>query len=242
MELKGRRALVTGAGVRLGRALASALMKRGAAVAIHYHGSERGASELAAEGARLGVKTALVPADLSDAATAQGLAERAKQALGGLDILINSAAIMEKKTVQETTPADWDRTINLNLRGSFFAAQGAAAVMGSAGGAIVNIGDLAAFERWSGYAVHVVSKAGVVVMTELMAKAFAPLVRVNAIAPGAVLLPDDWDKATRRAFADSTPLGRLGSVDDVAGAMFYLLENEYVTGETIVVDGGRRIR
>ena len=84
--------------------------------------------------------------------------------------------------------------------------------------------------------------AGVVVLTELMAKTFAPLIRVNAIAPGAVLLPDDWDKATRRKFADSTPLGRLGSVDDVAGAMFYLLENEYVTGETIVVDGGRRVR
>jgi pteridine reductase len=242
VELKGRRALVTGAGVRLGRALAAALMKKGVHVAIHYHGSERGANDAAAEGARLGVKTALVSADLSDAAAAQGLAARAKEALGGLDILINSAAIMEKQPVPEVTPADWERTMNLNLRGSFFAAQGAAAVMGSAGGAIVNIADLAAFERWSGYAVHVISKAGVVVMTELMAKAFAPLVRVNAIAPGAVLLPDDWDKATRRAFADSTPLGRLGSVDDVAGAMFYLLENEYVTGETIVVDGGRRVR
>jgi pteridine reductase len=242
VELKGRHALVTGAGVRLGRALATALMKKGVHVAIHYHGSETGAKDAAAEGARRGVKTALVPADLSDAAAARGLATRAREALGGLDILINGAAIMEKQAVPEVTPADWERTMNLNLRGSFFAAQGAAEAMGGAGGAIVNIADLAAFERWTGYAVHVISKAGVVVMTELMAKAFAPLVRVNAIAPGAVLLPDDWDKTTRRAFADSTPLGRLGSVDDVAGAMFYLLENEYVTGETIVVDGGRRIR
>ncbi len=242
MELKGRRALVTGAGVRLGRALASALMRKGVHVAIHYHGSEAGAKDAAAEGSRLGVKTALVAADLSDAAAAQELAARAREALGGLDILINSAAIMEKQAVSEVTPADWERTMNLNLRGSFFAAQGAAAAMGGAGGAIVNIADLAAFERWSGYAVHVISKAAVVVMTELMAKSFAPLVRVNAIAPGAVLLPEEWDKTTRRGFAESTPLGRLGSVDDVAGAMFYLLENEYVTGETIVVDGGRRIR
>ena len=242
MEFPGRRALVTGGGVRLGRALATALMRKGVHVAIHYHGSEAGAKDAAAEGSRLGVQTTLVSADLSDAAAARGLAARARAALGGLDILVNSAAIMEKKPVPEVTPADWDRTMNLNLKGSFFAAQGAAEVMGGAGGVIVNIADLAAFERWSGYAVHAISKAGVVVMTELMAKAFAPLVRVNAIAPGAVLLPDDWDKATRRAFAESTPLGRLGSVDDVAGAMFYLLENEYVTGETIVVDGGRRIR
>ena len=110
------------------------------------------------------------------------------------------------------------------------------------GGAIVNIADLAAFERWSTYAVHCISKAGVVVMTELMAKALAPRIRVNAIAPGAVLLPDDWDEATRKRFAETTPLKRLGSPADVSAAVVYLLENEYLTGETIVVDGGRRIR
>ena len=174
MEPGGRRALVTGAGVRLGRALATALMRRGTHVAIHYHGSEVGAKEAAAEGARLGVRTALLRADLSDAEAARALAARAQQALGGLDILINSAAIMERGTAGEVTPAEWERTMNLNLRGAFFAAQGAAQVMGSAGGAIVNIADLAAFERWSGYAVHAISKAGVVVMTELMARAFAP--------------------------------------------------------------------
>ena len=242
MELGGRRALVTGGGVRVGRGLAAALMRKGVHVAIHYHGSERGAREVAAEGERHGVKTALLQADLSDAEAARGLASRAREALGGLDILINSAAIMERRPVSEVTAADWDRTMNLNLRGAFFVAQGAAAAMGGAGGSIVNIADLAAFERWRGYAVHAISKAGVVVMTELMAKALAPLVRVNAIAPGVVMLPDEWDKAARRRLTETTPLGRLGSVDDVAGAMFYLLENEYVTGETVVVDGGRRIR
>lgn len=242
MELKGRRALVTGAGIRVGRVIARALMRQGVHVAIHYHRSDDGARQAAVEGETMGCRVALLQADLGDAAAARGLAARAAEALGGLDILVNSAAIMEQRPIAEVTAEDWDRTMNLNLRAPFFVAQGAARAMGSAGGVIVNIADLAAFERWTSYAVHCISKAGVVVMTELMAKAFAPAVRVNAIAPGAVLLPDDWDEATRRRFAESTPLKRLGSAQDVANAVLYLLENDYVTGETLVVDGGRRIR
>lgn len=242
MELRGARALVTGAGVRVGRALAEALMREGAHVAIHYRGSERGAREAAAEGKGMGVNVALLQADLADAAMARGLAARAADALGGLDILVNSAAIMERRPIADVTPEDWDRAMDLNLRAAFFTAQGAAAAMGGAGGAIVNVADLAAFERWTGYPVHVLSKAGVVVMTELMARAFAPRIRVNAIAPGAVLLPDDWDEAMRAKLAQTTPLRRLGTAQDVADAMLYLLASDYVTGETIVVDGGRRIR
>lgn len=240
MELRGRRALVTGGGVRVGRVIAETLMRRGVHTAIHYAHSADGAREAAAA-APAGVKVVTLGADLGDADVARGLGAQAAKALGGLDILVNSAAIMEQQDVAAVTPDDWDRTMNLNLRGSFFVAQGCAAAM-TGGGAIVNIADLAAFERWTSYAVHCISKAGVVVMTELLAKALAPRVRVNAIAPGAVLLPDDWDEATRKRFADTTPLKRLGSPDDVAAAVVYLLENEYVTGETLVVDGGRRIR
>ena len=240
MDPRGRRALVTGAGIRVGRTIAETLMRRGVHVAIHYAHSADGAREVAALGASLGVKTALLQAALADPAAAQGLAARAADALGGLDILVNSAAIMESKRIPDVTPADWDHTMDLNLRGPFFVAQGAARVM--AEGAIVNIADLAAFERWSSYPVHCISKAGVVVMTELMAKTFAPKIRVNAIAPGAVLLPDDWDEATRRRFAETTPLKRLGSPEDVAAAVLYLVEQEYTTGETMVVDGGRRLR
>lgn len=242
MELRGRRALVTGAGVRVGRVIAHALLREGVSVAIHYNRSDHGAKQTAMEGEAMGGRIALLQADLGDPVAAQGLAARAAQALGGLDILVNSAAIMDRRTVQDTAPEDWDRTMNVNLRGPFFVAQGAAAAMGAAGGAIVNIADLAAFERWASYAVHCISKAGVVVMTELMAKAFAPRVRVNAVAPGAVLLPDDWDEATRKRFAETTPLQRLGSPQDVANAVLYLLQNDYVTGETLVVDGGRRLR
>ena len=242
MELRGRRALVTGAGVRLGRVLAHALLRRGVAVAIHYNRSEHGARQTAIEGEAMGGTVALLQADLSDAAQAEALAGRAAAALGGLDILVNSAAVMERRPLAEITPADWDRTLDLNLRGAFFVAKGAAAAMGEAGGAIVNMADLAAFERWTGYPAHVISKAGVIAMTEMLAKALAPRVRVNAIAPGAVLLPDDWDAVSADHLSSTTPLGRLGSPTDVVAAAMYLLEQDFVTGETLIVDGGRRIR
>ena len=242
MELKGRRALVTGAGVRVGRLLAHALQRSGAHVAIHYHGSERGARQTAVEGEAMGLKAPLLQADLGDAAAAAALGSRAASALGGLDILVNSAAVMERRPFAEVTPADWDRIIDLNLRGAFFVAQGAASAMGEAGGAIVNIADLAAFEHWVGYPVHVISKAGIVTMTELLAKALAPKIRVNAVAPGAVLLPDDWDDAAKKRLEETTPLRRLGKPEDVADAVLFLLEHDYITGETIVVDGGRRVR
>jgi pteridine reductase len=242
MQLRGARALVTGAGVRVGRVLAHALLREGVQVAIHYHTSDHGARQTAVEGEAMGGTVALLQADLSDAAAARALAGRAAQALGGLDILVNSAAVMERRPFLEVTPADWDRTMALNLRAPFFVAQGAAEAMGAKGGVIVNLADLAAFERWTGYPVHVMSKAGVVVLTELLAKALAPGIRVNAVAPGAVLLPDGWDEAEQRRFAGTTPLGRLGSAQDVADAMLFLLRSDYVTGETLVVDGGRRIR
>jgi len=242
MELRGRRALVTGAGVRLGRVIAHALLRKGVAVAIHYHRSEHGARQTAVEGEAMGGRVALLQADLADAAQAEALPGRAAEALGGLDVLVNSAAVMERHPVETITPADWDRTMDLNLRGGFFVARGAAAAMGEQGGAIVNIADLAAFERWTGYPAHVISKAGVVAMTEVLAKALAPRVRVNAVAPGAVLLPDDWDAASGERLVATTPLGRLGAPTDVVAAVLFLLEQDFLTGETLVVDGGRRIR
>jgi pteridine reductase len=129
--------------------------------------------------------------------------------------------------------------MNLNLRSTFFAAKGAAAAMGEQGGAIVALADIAAWQRWKQYPVHVISKAGVVAATEMLAKILAPRVRVNAVAPGAVLPPPDWDDAARKQLVESTPLGRLGAPDDVVRAVLFLLENDYLTGTTLVVDGGR---
>jgi pteridine reductase len=156
-------------------------------------------------------------------------------------VLVNSAAVMERTPVGGVTVEAWDAMFALNLRAPFFAAQAAAARM-TVGGAIVNIADLAAFETWPGYVPHGISKAGVVQMTRALARVLAPAVRVNAVAPGAVLLPDDWDGAAGERLARTTPLGRLGAASDVAGAVLYLLDADYVTGETIIVDGGRHVR
>ncbi|MGD0991907.1 MAG: SDR family oxidoreductase [Gemmatimonadales bacterium] len=239
MDLRGKSALVTGAGQRIGRAIAYGLIRRGVNVAIHYHRSEQGAKATAMEAEVAGVKVARLKADLSDAEAAEALPARAREALGALDIAVLSAAIMEKRPLAEVTPSAWDRVMNLNLKSTFFAAKGAAAAMGEQGGAIVTLADIAAFQRWKHYPVHVISKAGVVTATELLARILAPRVRVNAVAPGAILLPPDWDDEARRQLVASTPLGRIGTPDDVVRAVIFLLENDYLTGTTLVVDGGR---
>jgi len=137
---------------------------------------------------------------------------------------------------------DWDAMFALNLRAPFFLCQSAARVMGERGGAIVNIADLAAFETWRGYVPHSITKAGIVQMTRGLAHALAPKIRVNAVAPGAVLLPEGGPQELAEKLIATTPLGRIGTPDDVAQAVLYLLSADYVTGETIIVDGGRHVR
>jgi pteridine reductase len=138
--------------------------------------------------------------------------------------------------------AEWDAMFALNVRAPFFLAQRAAPALAAARGAIVNIADLAAFESWPAYVPHGMTKAAVVQMTRALAKALAPDVRVNAVAPGVVLLPEGWSDESAERLRTTTPLARLGTPEDVAGAVAYLLEADYVTGETIRVDGGRHIR
>ena len=244
MELRGRVALVTGAGRRLGRALAVALGERAMRVAVHYNASAQGAGETARLVAEAGGEARVFGADLGTPDAPDRLVREVVDAFGALDVLVNSAAVMLRTPVGEVTAAQWDAMFALNLRAPFFLAQAAAPHMrsGRAGGAIVNVADLAAFETWPGYVPHGISKAGVVQMTRALARALAPAVRVNAVAPGAVLLPDDWDEGVAARLAATTPLGRLGSPADVVGAVLYLLEADYVTGECIVVDGGRHVR
>ena len=245
MELKGRAALVTGAGRRVGQAIAIGLAQAGCDVAVHYHGSAAGAAETASRIRAVGHRAELLAADLENAAAARALADRAARALGRLDVLINSAAILVRQPVAEITPESWDRTLNLNLRAMFFVSQGAIPHLRRAPppGKIVNLADVAAFEPWPAYLPHCVSKAGVVMLTQGLARALAPEIAVNAVAPGAVLLPDDWDAATRAHFAETTPLKRLGSAEDVVSAVRFLLEGtDYVSGSVLVVDGGRLIR
>lgn len=241
MELAGRVALVTGAGQRLGRAIAVELGARGARVAVHYNASAAGAAETARAIAAAGGDARTFHANLADGPAPGALVDAVANAFGALDVLVNSAATMERTPLGEATVEQWDATFALNLRAPFFAAQAAAARMG-ADGAIVNIADLAAFETWPGYVPHGISKAGVVQMTRALARALAPRIRVNAVAPGAVLLPEAWDDATRDRLASTTPLRRLGAPADVVGAVLYLLGADYVTGETVIVDGGRHVR
>jgi pteridine reductase len=243
MELRGRTALVTGAGRRLGQAMARALAGRGMAVAIHHHASSTGAGALRDEIRAAGGRAACFAADLTDAMAAAELPRRVVAELGGLDVLINSAAVMHRVEFEDTTPELYDATLNLNLRAVFFCTQGAAPALRAARGKVVNLADLGGLEPWPGFAAHSVSKAGVVMLTRVLARALAPEVTVNAIAPGAVLVPESYDAAERERLARTTPLGRLGSPDDVVAALLYLLEGgDYVTGEVLVVDGGRLLR
>lgn len=243
MELTGRVALVTGAGRRLGAAIAGGLLDRGMDLALHYHASGDGAAELAALAARHGRRAELFAADLRDADAARELPRRVVASFGRLDVLVNSAAVMVRQPVAEVTPESWDATMDLNLRAAFFCAQGALPALRKARGKIINLADIAGFEPWPEYPVHCISKAGVVMLTKTLARSLAPDITVNAVAPGAVLLPDDWNESTRRHFAETTPLQRLGAPADVVRAVLYLLEGgDYVTGEVLVVDGGRLLR
>jgi pteridine reductase len=243
VQLEGAAALVTGAGTRIGQAIAVGLAQSGCDVAIHYHGSAKGAEETARAVRSAGRRAELLQADLTDAAAARGLADQAARALKRLDVVINSAAIMVREPVETVTPESWDATLDLNLRAMFFVSQGAVPHLRRAKGKIVNIADIAGMEPWPAYVPHCVSKAGVIMLTKALARALAPDVAVNGVAPGAVLLPEDWDEQAREHLRTTTPLERLGSPDDVVAAVRFLLAGtDYVTGTVLVVDGGRLIR
>jgi len=243
VRLEGAAALVTGAGKRIGQAIAIGLAQSGCDVAIHYHGSVHGAEETARAVRSAGRRAELLPADLTDAAASRGLADQAARALKRLDIVINSAAIMVHEPVETVTPESWDGTLDLNLRATFFVSQGAIPHLRRAKGKIVNMADIAGMEPWPAYVPHCVSKAGVIMLTQALARALAPDIAVNAVAPGAVLLPEDWDEEAREHIRKTTPLARLGDPADVVAAVRFLLAGtDYVTGTVLVVDGGRLIR
>jgi pteridine reductase len=242
MELADRVALVTGAGRRVGRAIATALGARGMRVAVHYNGSADGARETVSDIERAGGEASHFQADLSNPEAPATLVHEVAASLGGLDVLVNSAAIMERTPLESVTPTDWDATFAINARAPFFMSVAARQHLAVRGGAIVNIADLAGLETWPAYIPHGLSKTVVIQMTRALARTLAPAIRVNAVAPGVILLPDSWQAETGERLRQTTPLRRLGSVNDVVGAVIYLLEADYVTGETIVVDGGRHVR
>jgi len=234
-------ALVTGAGRRVGRSLALALGSHGHDIAVHYHASRAAADETAALLARDGAGARLFGGDLGTAEAPGQLVEDVVAAMGRLDVVVNSAAVMARTPFGEITADAWDSVLHLNLRAPFLIAQAAAKYL-PGGGVIINIADLSAFETWPGYIPHGVSKAALVHLTESLARVLAPRVRVNAVAPGTVLLPEGWDPASAERLLKTTPLKRWGTPEDVAKAVLFLVDASYVTGETLIVDGGRHVR
>lgn len=236
-----RVALVTGAGQRVGRAIAAHLAGHQWAVAVHYHASAAGANALVEEIRSGGSEASAFAADLSEPSACDALVSAVQAHFGSIDLLVNSAAGMERTPLGDVTAARFDAIIALNLRAPFLLAQAAARVM-SAGGAIVNIADHMAVEPWPDYSVHGIAKAGVIAMTRHLAAALAPAIRVNAVAPGFVLAPPGMPAERVEAFAAETPLQRIGSPRDVADAVRYLADATFVTGQTLFVDGGRSVR
>jgi pteridine reductase len=239
VNLKGRAALVTGGARRIGRALCLALGERGVRVAIHCHRSRQDAEEVARE-CPGGV---VLEADLAQRGAPARLLAAAYERLGNLDILVNNASVYENVQLSELDEASWDRALAVNLTAPFLLAQRAGLAMRDAdGGVIVNLTDWALARPYPRYLPYYAAKAGLAAVTAGLARALAPEVRVNAVAPGPILLPDGADPDMRAAVERATPLGRLGGAEAVVSAVLFLLDNEFVTGEMLTVDGGRSLR
>jgi NAD(P)-dependent dehydrogenase (short-subunit alcohol dehydrogenase family) len=230
-----RRALVTGGAVRVGRAIALALADAGFDVAIAFHRSAAEARRTVDELRRRGAAARAIRADLRDAHAARPLVAQAVRALGGLDVLVNSAALFYRTPLATATRAQWDQLLALNLRSAFFCTQAAAARMAQ-GGHVVNVGDVITRLTRPGWAAYTVSKAGLEALTRaLAAELRAQRIAVNCVAPGAVLKPDRLPAARWRAITR----GHAGSPGDVAAAVvFFATCPVYVTGQVLSVDGG----
>jgi len=226
-------ALVTGAAHRLGKVFALTLAQHGFDIILHYHQSSDAALQTQAEVESLGRRVILAQADLTNSDQIQSLLSN----LGFLTVLVNSAAFMPSGNVDALTIENWDASLDLNLRAPFLLSQECAKKMND-GGLIVNITDVGAQKAWSRYPSYTVSKAALESLTKILARAFAPKIRVNAIAPGFVLQSEivsdeEWQRLIHRI-----PLKRPARTDEIASALEFLLKNEYITGQTIVVDGG----
>ena len=230
-------ALVTGAAHRLGRIFALTLAKHGYAILLHYHHSAEAANSTADEIRALGMPVFPVEADLTDAGQIQSLFSTVDSLNLRLKVLVNSAARMSRANLRTVSVEDWDATLALNLRAPLLLAQQAAERMVE-GSLIINISDAGVGENWSGFPAYMVSKSGLETLTRLQAKMYAPNIRVDAIAPGLALRSSEiaaaeWEKLVMRL-----PLRHPVSMDELAGALDFLLYNESITGQTIFVDGG----
>lgn len=232
-------ALVTGGAIRLGRAISIGLADAGFDVLVHYNRSETAARETQRAIEALGRRADLVQADLSTGAGCSALADAARSGFGRLDLLVNSAATFEQADLMQVDEEAWDQVMAVNLKGPFLTVKACADLLQEHRGNIVNLVDLSAFQPWTRYPHHSVSKAGLMHLTRILARVLAPRVRVNAIAPGAVLPPDDFSDEDREREIRQTPVGTLGTPEDIVRTVLFLAGAPFITGEVIVVDGGR---
>ncbi|MGE0460124.1 MAG: SDR family NAD(P)-dependent oxidoreductase [Vicinamibacterales bacterium] len=246
MTLTNRVALITG-GKRIGAEVARALAAGGADIALVFNRSREEANDVAGELRANGRRVAMVQADLSDPDACTRVVEETVQALGRLDVLVNMASLYKAKDFGELTVHDWDTQLNVDLRAAFLCAQAAAPHMrANGGGRIVNFADWVAASgrpRYLGYVPYYVAKQGVIALTEALAlELAADQILVNAIAPGPIVAPPGTSAEEMAAVEKATPLGRWGGEQEIAKAVRFLVETDFVTGETIRVDGGRHVR
>jgi NAD(P)-dependent dehydrogenase (short-subunit alcohol dehydrogenase family) len=242
MLLKDSVVLITGAATRVGRIVALTLARQGAHIAFSYYLPDEPWAQTQAEIEACGVKALAVQTEIRDAAQVRRLVSATVEKFSRLDALINSAGIWLKAPFAEITEDAWDLELDVNLKGPFLCSQAAAPVMLKQGrGVILNITDLSAFQVWPGYAHHAASKAGLVALTKALAVELAPAVRVNAIAPGTVLLPDGAPPEKAKWSIDKSLLQRVGTPEDVARLAAFIIENDFMTGAVYFVDGGRSL-
>jgi len=242
--LEGRVVLVTGAGVRVGRAIALALGRAGAHVAVHHRTSSRGAGEVVAAIRADGNRAEAFAADLADPAQIAALVDGVEARVGPLSALVNSAAVFERADFLETSAEQLERQWAVNARAPYLLAQAAARRMSARGrGDIVNVADVGgALSPWRGYSAYCMSKAALAMLTRCLALELAPAIRVNAVAPGTVLPPEGMEPGALDALRSRIPQRRFGEPDDVAQAvLFFLAGPTFITGQILAVDGGRSL-
>lgn len=241
MDPGGKTALVTGGAHRVGREITLALARAGANVAVNYYRSAAEAEKTAADAEALGVGAMAVRADVADWEQVKAMVSAAQTRFGGVDILVNSASRWEETPFPSDDVAPWRRVTDVLIHGSYHCANAVAPLMLAKGqGAIVNIVDLSALEPWPGFTAHSVGKSALLALTRQLALELSPAVRVNAVAPGPVLPPADFDDEKIARIAEMTLLERWGTPADVTDAILYFIRAEYVTGELLAIDGGER--
>ena len=246
MNLPGKAALITG-GKRIGAAIAIELARRGMDIALSYNRSRAEAEDAATAIRETGRRAVLIAANLSQASECARLVAEAVEALGRLDVLINMASVYRSVPLEETDEAVWDSIIDVDLKGAFLCSRAALPHLRTAGGGrIINFADWIAASgrpRYKNYLPYYVAKRGVVGLTEALAlELAAEQILVNAIAPGPIVAPPGTTAEEYRAVETSTPVGRWGGEAEIAKAILFLLESDFVTGETLRVDGGRHVR